>query len=275
MQPKRLFVVSIIIFCCFCHIGIAEQQNDVSSAISFQKTDHDFGKIGTGTKQTYQFEFENTGSDILKIGKVKSTCGCTVPTLSKTEYLPNEEGSIEVTYSAPGTPSEIIKSIYVSTNDPNNSNVQLTIKASVINLITSTPEKLQLLLKKENAATSDIYLKSINDQKFSIKNINLPNSIQITFDPNISSNEFILKPKIDMEKLQENPQGNIRIEVEGISCSPLTIPYELLSEFKTDPIQVSLLNLQPQEVIYKQLSVISNYNEDFEIESVSSNNGYI
>jgi hypothetical protein len=193
MQIKQLLLIFFSIFNICCFAGNKSVKTVV--AINFNEIEHDFGKIGTGTKQTCEFKFTNSSSGVLKISKIKSSCGCTVPTLSKTEYLPNVEGFIEITYSAPGSPAEINKSIYVPTNDPNNSNVQLTIKANVINLITSNPEKLQLLLKKENATASDLHLKSINDQKFSIKNISLPDCVKISFDPNISSNEFMLKPK--------------------------------------------------------------------------------
>ena len=45
--------------------------------ISFEKTVCDLGDVGQGTKNTCEFKFTNTGQALLKIGKIKRTCGCT------------------------------------------------------------------------------------------------------------------------------------------------------------------------------------------------------
>jgi len=46
--------------------------------ISFEKTVCDLGEVGQDSKNTCGFKFTNTGQDLLKIGNIKRTCGCTV-----------------------------------------------------------------------------------------------------------------------------------------------------------------------------------------------------
>ena len=54
----------------------APDANNLSPRISFEKTVCDLGDVGQGTKNTCEFKFTNTGQALLKIGKIKRTCGC-------------------------------------------------------------------------------------------------------------------------------------------------------------------------------------------------------
>ena len=47
--------------------------------ITFDKKEHDFGQIVSGTPQETVFSYTNTGEAPLVITDIKSTCGCTVP----------------------------------------------------------------------------------------------------------------------------------------------------------------------------------------------------
>jgi hypothetical protein len=74
--------------------------NNLSPRISFEKTVCDLGDVGWGTKNTCEFKFTNTGQALLKIGKIKRTCGCTVFELDRKEYTPGRTGTIKVIYTA-------------------------------------------------------------------------------------------------------------------------------------------------------------------------------
>ena len=54
-----------------------------SPKIEFSSTEYNFGRLNQGEKADYDYKFENTGDDTLKIDKVKSSCGCTATMLSK------------------------------------------------------------------------------------------------------------------------------------------------------------------------------------------------
>ncbi|MHC4463975.1 MAG: DUF1573 domain-containing protein [Planctomycetota bacterium] len=53
----------------------APDANNLSPRISFEKTVCDLVGVGQGTKNTCEFKFTNTGQALLKIGKIKRTCG--------------------------------------------------------------------------------------------------------------------------------------------------------------------------------------------------------
>jgi hypothetical protein len=59
----------------------------------------DYGTIAHNSDGTRILKFTNTGDAPLIITNVKASCGCTVPSYSKTAVLPNEKGEIMVKYN--------------------------------------------------------------------------------------------------------------------------------------------------------------------------------
>lgn len=68
----------------------------------FEELKHDFGEIKQGEQVSYTFKFRNVGKSPLVITKAKASCGCTVPKYDNKLVDPNEDGSIEVSFTASG-----------------------------------------------------------------------------------------------------------------------------------------------------------------------------
>jgi hypothetical protein len=100
--------------------------------IVFDTLEHDFGTIRDGDVVNYEFKFKNAGKDILVIYDVKSSCGCTATTLGKEKLASGESSVIKVQFNSKGKNGLNEKTVTVSSNDPNNSEVFLTIKSMVV-----------------------------------------------------------------------------------------------------------------------------------------------
>ena len=255
-------------------------ENDESKSvpiITFESTVHDFGKIGPATKNICEFKFTNTGTGLLKVNrKIKATCGCTVPTLKKTDYASGESGTITVKYRAGKRPGSTTKHMYVSSNDPAKPKAKLTVKGRIALKVGYEPEKLNLLLNKENASCPDITLTSLDDQPFSIKQFkSTPDCITADYNSLVEATEFIIKPKVDIDKLKQGLNGRIDIMLTHPKCDIITIPFNALPNFKVTPASIMVLNAKAQEPTKKEIWVLNNYNENFEIESTSSNKNTI
>ncbi|MHC4574524.1 MAG: DUF1573 domain-containing protein, partial [Planctomycetota bacterium] len=137
--------------------------------LTFRSLTHDFGEIGPRTKNACEFKFKNTGDSLLKIERVTKTCGCTASALDKKEYMPGESGAVKVTYSAGSMPGAGTKRLYVNSNDKAQPRIALTVKAKVVLKVRHQPEKLNLVLKDENAGCPEITLTSVDDRPFAIK----------------------------------------------------------------------------------------------------------
>ena len=88
-----------------------------SPVITFEKTEHDFGKIHEedGRVSTV-FEFKNEGMTPLVLSNVRASCGCTTPTWTKEPVEPGQTGSITVTYNPNGRPGRFQKTVTITSN---------------------------------------------------------------------------------------------------------------------------------------------------------------
>ncbi|NIP25714.1 MAG: DUF1573 domain-containing protein [Phycisphaerae bacterium] len=252
------------------------EANEPGPEITFESLIYDYGEIGAGTRNSCEFSFKNTGATLLKISNVNAPCGCTVPKLDKKEFAPGEGGTLTVIYRPGNTSGSATKRLYVNSNDKAKPRLGLTIKAKVVMKVEHSPERLNLLLKGENAGCPEITLKSRDNVAFAIKGFkSTGNSITADFDPSVKAASFNLKPKTDIEKLRKALRGQIDIDVTHPECKKVTIIFDTLAEFKIDPRVVYVREAQPKQPVTKKVRVFSNYNEDVEIESTSSRNGTI
>jgi Protein of unknown function (DUF1573). len=113
----------------------AENKSDKAAEITFEKTEHDFGKLLQGEVVSYTFKFKNTGNAPLLISEVNKSCGCTASEYSKDPIKPDEEGTLKITYDSKGHNGFQNKTLNVKTNT-NPSVTHLRIKALVL-----TPDK--------------------------------------------------------------------------------------------------------------------------------------
>lgn len=99
--------------------------------ISFENTEHDFGRIVDGVKVSYTFKFKNTGDGDLIIHQVKSSCGCTATKFSKEVIPPGGKGKIQLTFDSSNRPGMNHKTARVVTNTQPNTHI-LRISAQVV-----------------------------------------------------------------------------------------------------------------------------------------------
>ncbi|HEX9653251.1 MAG TPA: DUF1573 domain-containing protein [bacterium] len=92
--------------------------------------EHDFGEVKAGTPLTYNFMFENQGTDTLRVHTVKASCGCTTTKYDKV-IAPEKEGEIILAIAdTKNYQGNVVKSATVSTNDPDQPTFRLTLRAN-------------------------------------------------------------------------------------------------------------------------------------------------
>jgi hypothetical protein len=99
--------------------------------MTFKKIEHNFGRLIQGEIVRYSYRYTNTGKSDLIISKVSTSCGCTVPSYSKTPLAPGESGLIEVIFDSKGKKGMQNKTITILANTMPNKTV-LRLKASVV-----------------------------------------------------------------------------------------------------------------------------------------------
>ena len=107
---KKLF--SIVSMALLAGVMMAQQP-----VITFEKTEHDFGKIHEEDgRVTVIFTFKNEGMSPLLLSNVRASCGCTTPDWPKEPIEPGKTGSIKVTYNPNGRPGRFQKTVTITSN---------------------------------------------------------------------------------------------------------------------------------------------------------------
>lgn len=250
--------------------------NGPQPKIVFEKIVYDFGTIAPGGKHTGEFKFKNKGKALLRVGKINASCGCTVPKLAKEEYVPGESGTLKVEFSPGKTLGESKKTLTVATNDKENANVTLTVTANVVIKVECKPESINLSLKEANAGCPKITLRSIDNKPFSVVGFkSTGDCVTLDFNPAVQNTQFVLMPKVDVDKLQKNLNGHLEIGITHPECSSVSVSYSALPRFNVNPPSIVVFDAKPENPVKKQVVIISNYGENFEIETVTSQKGIL
>ncbi len=111
----------------------ASGDSDFSNLPKFHITEkeHNFGTMIQGEKVAWIFKYKNTGNSDLIISRVKTSCGCTVPTFSKEPLSSGKEGELEIVFDSAGRKGNVFKTITVFTNAQPNA-IKLAISGQII-----------------------------------------------------------------------------------------------------------------------------------------------
>lgn len=128
---KKLLLFGMALTLLGSCINQSEQQaKSAGVEIYFEETTHDYGDILLDSDGTYYFEFKNIGEEALIINRVRSTCGCTIPSWPREPIEPGKGDKIAVKYNT-ALPGIFKKSIIVYSS-ATNSPVKLNIKGNVV-----------------------------------------------------------------------------------------------------------------------------------------------
>lgn len=255
--------------------GTTPKPGEPAPKITFETLLCDFGEVGPNKDTTNEIKFTNTGDAVLKISKVDRCCGVTTK-LDKMEYAPGESGTLRVEWKSGPLPSTFTRQLVLHSNDPANPTTTVAIRAVVVQRVSAEPERLPLVLDEENAGCPDITLKSLDGRPFSIISLkSTADAITADFDPSAEATSFVLHPKVDQEKLQKNLKGRVNIELTHPEGNFVSIIFDVLPQYTVSPSLIIFFDAQPETPITKEITVHSNYEKDFQIESVTSKSGLV
>jgi hypothetical protein len=245
--------------------------------ITFQELGHDFGVVPPNKLHKADIKFTNTGQGTLNITKVSGCCGVVTKLVEdKRQYAPGESGAVRVEWRSGSQPMAFAREFVVHSNDNANPATKLEIKAKVVLKVTWEPKSLSLVLDEENAGCENITIKCTDDRPFSITSFKSTGGcITSDFDPSAKATEFVLKPEVKMEKLQNNQKGRITIGLTHPDGNAAIILFRVLPKYKINPPLLIVFNAEPGEPIVRKISVLNNYGQDFGIESLTSKTGTV
>ena len=269
---KRGKYTPILLILCSALIWLTGCETGPPPKLTFGKLKQDFGEISPNKTKKVQFKFTNTGEGGLKIKKVDLCCGVVARLAGgKKKYAPGESGTLEVEFTSGPEPILFKRELFVHSNDRANPKIQIDLQAKIVLSITWEPTRLKLMLIGDNAGCPNITIGCLDDQPFSITGFkSTGDCIKADFDASVKATEFILEPKVDMDKLTTNLKGDVTIGISHTDGNALIVPFNVLPKFTVSPKELLLFGSASGKPIVKKISVVNNYEQEFEIESVVS-----
>jgi len=75
---------------------------------------------------------------------------------------------------------------------------------------------------------------------------------------------------VDPKLLQKYPAGTLLLTLTHPECEEVRIGYHILPEFEFRPPSILLFNVEPNRPVRREVWLVNNYGEDFEITSCTS-----
>jgi len=167
--------------------------------IQFKSEVVDFGVMQQKETKVKEFLFKNVGNEDLKVKEIGSSCGCANGKLDISNRIVPPRGTekIGVSFNSENKIGAISEIIYLSTNDPENSKVELKLKANVEPPVETAPIRICFFYSKD---CEDCHFVEENIMAPLIKKYNLKiKSFEIS-DP--SNYEYLVS--IEQEYKDEN-----------------------------------------------------------------------
>jgi len=135
----------------------------------------DVGSVAKGDNAAHDFAIKNEGTGDLQITNVQPACGCTVARYDKT-IAPGKTGSVHVLVDTTTFSGANAKYVTVYTNDPENPQIQLTVKAKVEPYIAIKPGYARYLVVRGEPQQGVITqtLSATDGQPFDITGVDSP-----------------------------------------------------------------------------------------------------
>ena len=200
----KIFVVFTLIF--LGTVLQASESKPVSRPVAYMPgTFFESPDAVDGENIVHDFVIRNSGAAVLNVHRGKSACGCTVTSVPA-PISPGGEGIVSVLLSTHGGGGKTLeKTITITTNDPKNTVIPLTIKARVLKPYTLNPKSVKLKGRLGKTIKDTLDLAPTEDNPFTIQEITTRRGHNIRFD---------------LEEIWKKDRLQYRLTIENTSKTP-------------------------------------------------------
>jgi hypothetical protein len=145
MRREETSVARIVVL-LFAFLGLSAAEGFAQDWAQklFKTTSHDFGSVARGAKADFAFEIVNCYKEDVHISGVRSSCGCTTPTASKTTLKTWEKAEIVASLNTRSFTGQKNATLTVTIDQPFFAEVQLSIAAYIRRDVVFSPGAVQL-----------------------------------------------------------------------------------------------------------------------------------
>jgi hypothetical protein len=109
--------------------------------IAFDREAHDFGVVRQEQDLATEFTIRNDGDATLRLGAVRSDCGCSTAVASSKEVAPGAKTTLRVTFATSTMSGPVTKRVKVASNDPERPEAELRVRVDIAGGIVLDPAR--------------------------------------------------------------------------------------------------------------------------------------
>jgi len=270
-------------FFCFAtsiSLAVAEEpaSNPSGPRIVFDKVNHDFGTIERDTLR-YAFKFKNAGNSTLEIKSVQPGCNCTVIPDYDKKVEPGKEGQIKIELDTSKFNGHVAKGVTVTSNDPNNPILQLSVTANIeVELeVIPQPEIWFNQLQPNTATNQTVEIKSMMTDPLVVEKVesSVPWLTAAVVASTSNSAQIEVSTKPPLASGMQTGKITAHTTYKKFKDVVITVTAQVPATITAIPSRVMFLQNQGGDAVEASVLVSRNDGKDFHIKSVDTKSALI
>jgi hypothetical protein len=236
----------------------------------------DFGTVESHQPVEHTFILKNEGTAPLEIANARTSCGCTVASISEKIVPPGGKSEVRATLSLVGRIGQQHKTITIESNDPNNRNLTLFLNGAAASAIDVTPDRITFSqVAAGTVSTAEVVLAATGTNSFKILRAE---STSPAFAADVSPIEEGRKYRVAVRMEQsfqpESPGGQINVQTDDPARPTIAIPVSCsaLAEIIVAPVDI-LLSANSTKPVMRTIHLKPGTGPAFQVVSVEPPSG--
>jgi Protein of unknown function (DUF1573) len=226
----------------------------------FSEVSHDFGVVAAGSETVHRFEFENLYEEDVHIASVRSSCGCTTPSIEKDLVKTKEKGAIVAKFNTQIFRGPKQATLTVLIDRPFRAEVQLIVRGNIQGNVSFEPGSVQFgdimvgtgatrtvrMIQRGNPGWEILDVKTTFDDKKVKVRLRGP-------DRTVNSVSYDISVELADSIEQGYVNGELFIETNDGIRYPLNFSGRIAAPLELSPNLLPLAPLAPGEVVKRRI----------------------
>lgn len=228
----------------------------------FKTTSHDFGTVARGARAEFSFEFENLYEEAVHVASVRSSCGCTTPTITKRDLKTFDKSQIVAKYNTLSFLGQKGATVTVVFDKPYYAEVQLSIDGYIRSDVVFDPDEVNFgEVDQFTVAERSLTINYAGRSDWKITDVRSANE---HFEVDLSETargDGRVSYEMRVYLTDSAPSGYFQDQLEIITDDarspsiPVLVRGSVVSPLTVSPASLILGNLEPGRTVKKQLIV--------------------
>jgi hypothetical protein len=227
----------------------------------FTGRSHNFGTVAKNSQQVFHFELQNIYKETVHISGVRTSCGCTTPSILKDTLKTWEKGAIIAKYNTDSFLGQKGATVTVTIDKPFFAEVQLQVKGYIRGDVVFSPGAVNFgEVEPGTAAERKVQLSYAGRQNWEITDIRSGNEhLEVAMQP-LSRSSGRVNYELTVRLKEDAPAGFLSdylhiVTNDGQANIPLAVSGRVVPAVTVSPASFFLGKLDPGQTATQQLIV--------------------